>query len=74
MPPHWFIPIKSSDPKDRKKSVEDVLANRPGSSLQSFWKTPDGSQLYALIQSQDLTHDMLRDMGANGRPIAVEDV
>ena len=74
MPPHWFIPIRSSDPKARKKDVEHALANRPGSSLQSFWKTPDGAQLYAVIQSNDLSHDLLRDIHANGRPIAMEDV
>ena len=74
MPAHWFIPIRASDPKARKKDVEKALENRPGSTLQSFWRTPDGGQLYALVRSDDLTHDMLREMGSNGRPIAVEDV
>ena len=74
MPPHWFIPVKASDPKVRKKDVQDALGQHAGASLQSFWKTPDGNQLFALIQAQDLTHDMLRDIGANGKPIAVEDV
>lgn len=74
MPPHWFVPIRSSDPKVRKKDVEDALSKRPGSSLQSFWKTPDGAQLYAVIQSNELNHDMLREIHANGRPIAMEDV
>ena len=51
MPPHWFIPIKASDPKQRKKDVQDGLGKHGGASLQSFWQTPDGAQLFALIQT-----------------------
>lgn len=72
MPPHWFIPIRSSDPQKRKKDIEKAVKGR--GSLQSFWKTPDGAQLYAVIQTNDLSHDLLRDMQANGRPIPIEDV
>lgn len=74
MPPHWFIPVRASDPKARKQDVENALTKHAGSSLQSFWKTPDGNQLFALVQAQSLGHDMLRDLGANGKPIAIEDV
>ncbi|MEO8290611.1 MAG: hypothetical protein ABI649_06410 [Gaiellaceae bacterium] len=74
MPPHWWIPVKASDPKVRKKDVEDALTRRGGSNLTSFWVTPDGQQLFALIQAEALDHDLLRDIGANGKPVAVEDV
>jgi len=74
VPPHWFIPVRASDPKGRKTDVEDALKKHAGTSLQSFWKTPDGAQLYALIQAQGVNHDLLRDIGANGKPIPVEDV
>jgi hypothetical protein len=74
VPPHWFIPVKASDAKARKGEVDNALKKYGNSSLQSFWKTPDGQQLYAIVNANELTHDMLRDIGANGKPIAVEDV
>ena len=30
MPRHWFIPVKASDPKQRKKDVEDGLGHGAG--------------------------------------------
>lgn len=74
MPPHWWIPVKASDPKTRKKAIEDALAKSGSGKLRSFWQTPDGEQLYALIEAHGLDHDMLRDVGANGRPVPIEDV
>jgi hypothetical protein len=74
VPPHWFIPVKASDPKARKKDVGDAVSKHAGANLQSFWKTPDGNQLFALIQANAVDHDLLRDIGANGKPIALEDV
>jgi hypothetical protein len=66
--------VRASDPETRKKDVEGALTKHAGSSLHSFWKTPDGKQLYALVNAKDLNHDLLRDIGANGKPIPVEDV
>jgi hypothetical protein len=74
VPPHWFIPVKASNPETRKGEVDKALRKYGNSSLQSFWKTPDGAQLFAIVNANELTHDMLRDIGANGKPIAVEDV
>ena len=74
MPPHWFIPVRASDPQARKQDVDDAVSKRAGASLQGFWKTPDGNQLFALIQSNAVDHDLLREVGANGKPIALEDV
>jgi hypothetical protein len=54
--------------------VEDGLGKHGAASLQGFWKTPDGNQLYALVQTSDVSHDLLRDIGANGRPMPLEDV
>ena len=74
MPRHWFIPIKASDANQRKKDVQDGLSKHGAADLQGFWKTPDGNQLYALVQTSDVSHDLLRDIGANGRPMPLEDV
>jgi hypothetical protein len=74
VPPHWFIPVKASSPNERKRDVESALSKHGGASLQSFWKTPDGQQLFAFIQAENVSHGLLRDIGANGKPIAVEDV
>jgi hypothetical protein len=73
VPPHWWIPVKASDPKMRKGDV-DTAVKKHGANLQSFWTTPDGEQLYALIEARQLDHDLLRDIGANGRPVPIEDV
>jgi hypothetical protein len=74
VPPHWFIPVRASDPKKRKKDVDEAVSQHSGAKLQSFWKTPDGDQLFAIIQSNAVNHDLLREIGANGKPIALEDV
>jgi hypothetical protein len=73
VPPHWWIPVKASDPKRRKGDVENAVKGH-GATLQSFWTTPDGEQLYALIAANQLDHNLLRDIGANGRPVPIEDV
>jgi hypothetical protein len=73
VPPHWFVPIKASDPKGRKKDVETALTQH-GGSLKSFWMTPDQQQLFALIQADNLTHPMLVAIKANGKAIPLEDV
>ena len=73
MPPHWFVPVKASDPKGRKKEVESALPKYQA-TLESFWMTPDQQQLFAIIQVDQLTHNLLVDIKANGKPIAVEDV
>jgi hypothetical protein len=74
VPPHWWIPVRGSDPGERRKKVEDALEKRQGGTVKSFWKTPDGEQLYALIEARQLDHDLLRDIGMNGRPVPIEDV
>jgi hypothetical protein len=72
--PHWFIPVRASDPTTRRDDVDKALGKYPGATLQSFWKTPDEQQLFAIVSGKELTHDILRDIGANGKPIALEDV
>jgi hypothetical protein len=74
VPPHWWIPVRASNAKTRKDDVDKALGKYPGASLQSFWKTPDEQQLFAIVNANELTHDLLRDIGANGKPIPVEDV
>ena len=74
MPPHWWIPVRASDPKQRKKDVEDALGKRQGAKLKSLWRTPDGEQLFALIEANEVDHGLLLELKANGKPMAVEDV
>jgi hypothetical protein len=73
MAPHWWVPVKASSPTQRKKDVGDALPKH-SAALKSFWKTPDGDQLFALIKSEKVSHELLADIGANGRPIAIEEV
>jgi len=73
VPPHWFVPVKASDPKGRKKDVESKLP-KYDATLQGFWMTPDQQQLYAVIRVDQLTHDLLVDIKANGKAIPLEDV
>jgi hypothetical protein len=72
MAPHWWVPVKASDAKARKNEVRTKLPQ--SASLHSFWKTPDGTQLYAVIKSNELTDADLDGIGANGDPIQLEDV
>jgi len=73
MAPHWWVPVKASDPKARKAEVGQVLPNY-SAKLNSFWQTPDGAQLFALIESDNVSHKLLVDIGANGKAIPIEDV
>lgn len=57
MPPHWWIPVKSSDADTRKKEVHDALEGK--GTLNSFWEAQDGT-LYALVEDCQLD-DALKD-------------
>jgi hypothetical protein len=72
MAPHWWVPVKASNANARRNEVKTKLPH--SASLHSFWKTPDGTQLYAVIKSDELTDDVLNGIGANGDPIQLEDV
>lgn len=69
MPPHWWIPIRPGNP-DPAENVRGVVSDK----LKSVWQTPDGGQLYALIETDQLDYKLLREIGANGRPMAVEEL
>jgi hypothetical protein len=73
MAPHWWVPVKASDPKGRKTQVDEALP-KYAAKLNSFWKTPDGNQLFALIETDSVSHQLLVDIGANGKAIPIEDV
>jgi hypothetical protein len=73
MAPHWWVPVKASDPKGRKTEVDQMLP-KYSAKLNSFWKTPDGNQLFALIETDNVSHQLLVDIGANGKAIPIEDV
>lgn len=68
VPRHWWIPIHPSKPEDRKKHV-DKAAKRRRRRLHSFWKNPDGTQLYALVTADELDAEFLEEIGANGDPL-----
>jgi len=74
MPPHWWVPVRGSVPPDRKREIKRALDQHGDAKLHSFWKSPDESQLYALIEADGLDHALLREIRANGRPMPVEDV
>jgi hypothetical protein len=73
MAPHWWVPIKASDPNARKQEVDEKLPQY-SAKLNSLWVTPDGNQLFALIETDNVSHKLLVDIGANGKAIPVEDV
>jgi hypothetical protein len=73
MAPHWWVPVKASDPKARRTEVENVLPQY-SAKLSSFWQTLDGNQLFALIETDNVSHKMLVDIGANGKAMPLEDV
>jgi hypothetical protein len=70
VPPHWWIPIRPGNPDP----AEHVRAAVSEDKLKSVWQTPDGQQLYALIEADRLDYELMRAIGANGRPMAVEEL
>jgi hypothetical protein len=78
VPKHWWIPMSPSRPEDRKKDVEDACERRKNQpkppKLQSFWKTEDGRQLFALVKADQLDDNFYNEIRSNGDPVTIVDV
>lgn len=69
MPPHWWLPLRSSIPEDRKTQVRDIVETEGGGTLAGFWQDDDdaGEKLcYALAINFDLTPDRKRRLKVVG--------
>ena len=70
MPPHWFLPVRSSDCRARRGEVHREL--RGNGQLRGFWKGADGN-CYALIFDCDLTDDLKDRIGAREPIVELEE-
>jgi hypothetical protein len=52
MPPGWFVPIKGSNPQDRKQKIRGI-AERAGGTVHCFWQEDGGTTCYALVEMDD---------------------
>jgi hypothetical protein len=69
VPPHWWIPVKSSDPATRKEDVRKIVEDEAGGVLEGFWEDQDSHRLYALAMDVELTPDRQRRLETDGQPI-----
>jgi hypothetical protein len=72
VPPHWFVPVRSSPPESRKQEVKDALGGK--GKVDKFWKGSDGN-LYAYIKDcpgLDEDEDMKRRMKVSGPLVGLE--
>ena len=67
MPPHWWIPVKGSDPETRKGEVQEII-EKAGGTLEGFWRDDDGKRLYALAMEVDLPPARLEELKVDGQP------
>jgi hypothetical protein len=78
VPPHHWIPLRSSNAKARKDEVEKACDDRKRDpdppTLQSFWERKGGGQLYAIVQANKLDATFLNAIKKNGPVIEIEDV
>jgi hypothetical protein len=66
VPPHWWIPVKASDPKARKEEVRAIIEDEAGGILEGFWEDEGGNRLYALAMNVDLSPDRQRRLKTDG--------
>lgn len=52
MPPGWFVPIKGSDPHERKRKIRRIV-DRTGGTVHCFWQEEGGTTCYALVEMDD---------------------
>jgi hypothetical protein len=52
MPRGWFVPIKGSDPLQRKKAIRDIVEAQ-GGTVHCFWQEVGKSDCYALVELDD---------------------
>jgi hypothetical protein len=71
MPPHWFVPVGSSDCHVRRGEVQREL--RGNGHLHCFWKGSDGD-CYALIMDCDLDDDLKRRIKAREPIVELEEL
>jgi hypothetical protein len=72
VPPHWFVPVRSSDAKQRRTEVETAIQGH--GKLGSFWRGSDGN-LYALINdcpTLDQDEKLKRNLKVSGPLIGLE--
>jgi hypothetical protein len=69
VPPHWWIPLRSSDPDKRKEQVRKIVEDEGGGVLEGFWEDEESKKLYALAMDVDLTQDRQDRMGVDAHPV-----
>jgi hypothetical protein len=55
MPPGWMVPIKGSDPHERKQKIRKIVDDN-GGTMHCFWKEEGGSTCWALVEMDDPRH------------------
>jgi hypothetical protein len=72
VPPHWFVPVRSSSPENRKQELKDVLEGK--GKLDKLWKGSDGD-LWVLVKDcpgLDADEKLKEDMGVTAPLIGLE--